>query len=372
VETAWKWPGATPGISVISNRATVVTWILKTQGMVFAAGTYEECCSIVPTLFSWPPESTFLSPGSPLYQPLQSLSHFPAVTTLLHSWLLQLSTTQSPMPLHTLPIIVTQLSPNVPTPLREPQCITCYLLPNFNQSTIPQPTPSKSSSAFHHCVLTFFYLSHSHFYVTIFSQSCFFFISFMIFLFLPSLLLRHSISQPSFICLLWYVHSLCINSPVVDTEKAINFPFISESVTSLSLFLVSASLSLSLCLLSQLLFLHPCHYVYHCTLTIFIVIRSRSLHHHSAPRRISAPRYLRLLSLSLSHPLSCHQLCTLFRYSPPSCLSSTTLAAISHYRTTRATQHLLPLSTSVPHSGSLVAIHHLPDLDLDSSICLDY
>jgi hypothetical protein len=73
------------------------------------------------------------------------------------------------------------------------------------------PTPSESSSTFHHLVLAFFYPSHSPFYVTFFSRSCFFFISFMIFSsFLLSSLSETSISQPSFVCLLWVCSFPCV------------------------------------------------------------------------------------------------------------------------------------------------------------------
>ena len=54
VETAWKWPGATPGISVISNHATMCHMDIKGHkewyDLLVAAGTYEECWFHLPDL----------------------------------------------------------------------------------------------------------------------------------------------------------------------------------------------------------------------------------------------------------------------------------------------------------------------------------
>src|SRR5882762_9292390 len=104
----------------------------------------------------------------------------------------------SSAPPATLSAIVAQLSP-LPSAHRPD-----IRYPTSTSQPPPQPYALRTSSAFHHRVLTFFYPSHSHFYITIFSRSCFFFISFMIFSsFLLSLLSETSISQPSFVCLLW-------------------------------------------------------------------------------------------------------------------------------------------------------------------------
>jgi len=146
VETAWKWPGATPGISVISNRATVCHMDIKGhKEMVFAAGTYEECWFHCTNLFSWPLN---LHSYHQAHLCINRSNHYP-ISLQSHTAPQLAPATLHNSISHALHNSPHKLSHNslhkCPTPLREPQCITllsAYKLQPVNHHH--NPTPSKS------------------------------------------------------------------------------------------------------------------------------------------------------------------------------------------------------------------------------------